>query len=191
MRPYKLLTLILLIAATFTACRKEPKTFDERLKEIQGNPKLSQEQVIEELAYLCFRIDAVEVSTKGKDVMVDLAFHGWDESRVADIAIDPPGGIASAYQFAQMIKLFTDFDEFLPLAKERGLSTFVATLQTPTYTGSEVDEWVDTYRVRLNSKQIDNFLKSRSMDLEKRIKMAATFWKVELDRFKEFSYEQR
>lgn len=190
MRTHRFLTIFCVCIAILPACSKPPKTFEERVAEIKNDKELSDEQAIQEFAYAGFSYANVKTSTKGKDITAEVSFHGYDESRVADVNIDPPGGLGSAFQFGQMLRLFRDLDDFVPLAKERGLKTLVATLQTPTYDGHEVNEWVDTYRIRLNSNQIDNFIKSKSLDLEKRIKMAPGLWKVELDRFKEFSYER-
>lgn len=190
MRFVPLLILVAISLACLTACRKPPKTFEERIAEIKNDKTLSDEQAIQEFAYANFSHADVKTTAKGKDITAEISFHGWNESRVADTQINPLGGIGSAFQFGQMLRLIRDLDDFIPLAKERGLKTLVATLQTPTYVGHDVEEWVDTYRVRLNAAQIDNFIKSKSLDLEKRIKMAPSLWKVELDRFKEFSYER-
>lgn len=184
--------LVSYVALTlFTAgCGSESP--EAMLKRALSDKSLPDAAAVELIAKASFK--GTEVSTKpapdGK-IAATISIHGVDESRLPPSVIDTAqGGINSAMKQANLMMFLSDFREFIEHARQRNLGEVVLTIKTPTFSQGKVDNWVDTYRLRLTADKFDKLLQLKSLDLKEQNAAAEKLWTVELDGFGQFNYQK-
>jgi hypothetical protein len=182
--------LALLIPLCFAGCTKRPATYSESLAQIDEDKSLSSADAIKRYAALWFDNAKVEVDDATEKLDVQITYHGYDESRINGISIDPPKGFKSFFEFAQVQRLQRSLDGFIPLAANKGMNKLTVIMQTPTFTSGEAEEWHDTLGIEMPKQKFDEFLKSKQLGLEKRVENSKRFWKILFNRFGDFVYDR-
>ncbi len=132
-----------------------------------------------------------EVASDGK-VLATISVHGEDESGLPPSVIDTAeGGINNAMKHIQLALFIEDFARFVENGRQRNLGEVVLTIKTATFSDGQLDDWVDTYRLRLSSDRFDQFLQVAQFDdWDKRVATAERTWTVEFDVFDQFTYQE-
>lgn len=82
-----------------------------------------------------------------------------------------------------------DFRKFIEHARQRNLGEVVLTIKTPTFSQGKIDNWIDTYRLRLTPDKFDKLQQLAALDLIEQNVAAEEIWTVEYDGFAQFHYQ--
>jgi len=185
-----LLVSYCVIALLIAGCGSEAP--EAMLKRALSDKSMPDSKAVELIAKASFK--GTEVSTvpaaDGK-VVATISIHGVDESRMPPSVIDTAqGGVNNAMKQANLMMFLRDFAEFIEHARQRNLNEVVLTIKTPTFSEGKIQNWVDTYRLRLSADKFDKILQLKQLDLKDQNAAAERIWTIEHDGFGQFSYQK-